>query len=984
MRTKSILLLILFMAKINFAQSTVNSTSSEKNHRQGISLDGSGWRVWLDEIAEWKNDSLYAPGEVPALNKLLVNPPTCGWNLLEKQGVDCSIPATIEEIFSKGINSWRYHGVSWFGKTVKIPAGWQGKTVRLKVGKARLRVELFVNGMLAGYDLCCETPLDFDISKYLKYGINNHIAFRLTNPGGQRGWEDFPGIKWGKYELPASHDFTGLDDVRLVESPSVFMADVFVKNRLPVGARNIEVQVTVRNGSAQYVARTVTVKVNGTSASARRDVRLAPGDNLVAFPLTVAEAKLWDINNPVLYTCSVVLSGKNPDQTDRMTQRFGFRVSEVKPATDGQHHFYWNGSRIRHRSAIDWGYYALSGFYATPEMARRNIESARAVGHNGLNFHRRIGEARVFEYADKLGLYIYEEPGGFHAGGQGYEIRDNTLVSKLMAEKCRRMVIRDRNHPSLMMYSLCNEDNKFPPFREQMLKVIHKLDPTRLVINSSGDNDGGRMPKVNMCHMRPYESDIRTDYTDTHGAFTDAKDFSEGDFYSHDKYYPNQVSYWGEVRCYTGPANWLSIGTAVLPDNRPGYDRNIYAPMAAKLQDFFTRCRLSETGSKVIHTSADISRQAGRSLMYIDGRLGQLTMAHNEADGYAINGWSPGPQLPDAWDSAICDEMRIVKGPSADMAYWNRDLQVAIFRANGKYFQPGDTARFEISIINEKRIAAGDYILKMIVTTGDGSPTDFGQSVPVKIQGGDVYAQKIPMVSVILKPEWRAGHITLRGMLLDTQGKTVADGAEQVMLQNRASFAKGLAGTAIAVTDWPAAETALKEARTATVSADSAAVILAGTPTVDSAKLLALAKAGKILVIKFDSIWAKRLYDQGLLSEPVTQWGGQQSPGWNGNGWGYIDHFVGDQAVPSKTIIGTRTWETFGDPVGFWPFASRYKQAAYGAYMARNDKLLVLIGAIDYGKGKIILAPSYPVDANRAFNDMLFFNMINKASRKEW
>ena len=359
-------------------------------------------------------------------------------------------------------------------------------------------------------------------------------------------------------------------------------------------------------------------------------------------------------------------------------------------------------------------------------------------------------------------------------------------------------------------------------------------------------------------------------------------------------------------------------------------------------------------------------------------------LAHNEADGYAINGWSPGPQLPNAWDSSICDEMRFVKGPSADLAYWNRDLQVAIFRANGKYFQPGDTARFEISIINEKRIAAGDYILKMIVTTGDGSLTDFVQYVPVKIQGGDVYAQKLRMVSVILKTEWRAGHITLRGMLLDTQGKTIADGAEQVMLQNRASFAKGLAGTPIAVTDWPAAETALKEARIATVSADLATVILAGMPTEDSAKLLALAKAGKILVVKFDSTWAKLLYDQGLLSEPVTQWGGQQSLGWNGNGWGYIDHFVGDQAVPSKTVIGTRTWETFGDPFGFWPFVSRYKQAAYGTYMARNDKLLVLIGAIDYGKGKIIIAPSYPVDENHAFNDMLFFNMINKASKKEW
>ena len=88
--------------------------------------------------------------------------------------------------------------------------------------------------------------------------------------------------------------------------------------------------------------------------------------------------------------------------------------------------------------------------------------------------------------------------------------------------------------------------------------------------------------------------------------------------------------------------------------------------------------------------------------------------------------------------------------------------------------------------------------------------------------------------------------------------------------------------------------------------------------------------------------------------------------------------------VPSGTIIGTRAWETPGAPVGFWPFAAKGKQTAYGAYVARHDALLVLLGAIDYGKGKIVLAPNYSVDANHAFNDMLFFNLIIKADQKRW
>ena len=57
---------------------------------------------------------------------------------------------------------------------------------------------------------------------------------------------------------------------------------------------------------------------------------------------------------------------------------------------------------------------------------------------------------------------------------------------------------------------------------------------------------------------------------------------------------------------------------------------------------------------------------------------------------------------------------------------------------------------------------------------------------------------------------------------------------------------------------------------------------------------------------------------------------------------------------------------------------------AYGAYLARPNVLRVLIGTMDYGKGKIILSPAYPVDGDNAFNDLLFFNMIRMGSRGEW
>jgi hypothetical protein len=180
------------------------------------------------------------------------------------------------------------------------------------------------------------------------------------------------------------------------------------------------------------------------------------------------------------------------------------------------------------------------------------------------------------------------------------------------------------------------------------------------------------------------------------------------------------------------------------------------------------------------------------------------------------------------------------------------------------------------------------------------------------------------------------------------------------------------------VYDWPKAAEALEQAGSNPLKDSVASVILAGKVPKDEELLNYLRKVsdGATLILKFDASWADKLYQKGILREKVSQWGGKQEPFWNGNGWGYIDYFIGNQAVPGISTIGTNGWEVPCDPRGFYPFTSNYPQKSYGAWFARPDTLLVLIGEIDYGKGKILLMPSYTVDEDNAFSDMLFFNAI--------
>ena len=309
-----------------------------------VNLSDNGWNVWLDKEAGWKNDSLYAPGETE-LFKLYVNQPTGGWDILkEDKTVTCTLPATVEELFSKGDQYFRYHGVSWFWKEINVPTSWKGKVIRLNVEKAQFRTELYINKQLAGYDIVPETPFGFDITPYLKFGQKNLIAFRLTNPGGTRGWEDTGKMTWGKYNIFAIHDFTCLGHVNLNITDAVYVNNIFVKNQLPAGSRELEVIIDIQNlkNTTEQGKLIVTInpKTGGDALFYKTySVAAKPGSSIHSYRIVIPEARLWDIETPVLYTCraDINFNGMN----DSGQAYFGFRTFEVCNI-DGFHYFYFN------------------------------------------------------------------------------------------------------------------------------------------------------------------------------------------------------------------------------------------------------------------------------------------------------------------------------------------------------------------------------------------------------------------------------------------------------------------------------------------------------------------------------------------------------------------------------------------------------------------------------------------------------------------
>jgi hypothetical protein len=302
----------------------------------------------------------------------------------------------------------------------------------------------------------------------------------------------------------------------------------------------------------------------------------------------------------------------------------------------------------------------------------------------------------------------------------------------------------------------------------------------------------------------------------------------------------------------------------------------------------------------------------------------------------------------------------------------------------GKTFEVSGKPAFKIKLINQGILPAGDYTLKLKLKDGAGKyHSQYDDNMPVKVEGGDVYAQDIDTDYIItLNNNLRGGFITLEGALYDSHNKKVADGAEQILLANRPSFENRLKGLTGEVYGWTAAKTALENANAQVVDFTPAGkadyIVAAGSITSETLDvLLAKVQKGSKLVIRFDSLWAEALKDKKILSERVTEWGAPQSGFWNGNGFGYIDCFADNTGLPGQQAVPTTGWEVPGEPNGFYPLQSDSKTSVLGAYVARPDILRVLIGTVRYGKGILVLDAAYPVDDNHPFNDLLFYNMVS-------
>ena len=368
-----------------------------------------------------------------------------------------------------------------YRRTFTLPASWQSGQTFLRFEGVMSAFYVWINGQRVGYSQGSMEPSEFNITDYLKKG-ENQIAIEVYkyNDGSYLEDQDF----WR---------FGGIHrDVLIYHTPDVRIRDVAVRASMD-GVLQINPQFSVYNGETGEGYRLVA-----TLLDANRPVG---GDTIAAdevldlqhkaarmnewFPqrghrkfnrmeIKVANAKLWSVEHPYLYTLCLQLQKANGTIVEQVTQKVGFRSISIK---NGQ--LLINGQPIKIRGVNRHEHDPYTARVMTEQRMLQDLRLMKQANINAVRLAHSPNCPRWYELCDSMGMYVMDEADAETHGLRG------TLASTpdwgdAFLDRAIRMAERDKNHPSIIFWSLGNESG-YGPNQAAMSAWLHEFDPTRPV-----------------------------------------------------------------------------------------------------------------------------------------------------------------------------------------------------------------------------------------------------------------------------------------------------------------------------------------------------------------------------------------------------------------------------------------------------------------------------------------------------------------------
>ena len=361
-----------------------------------------------------------------------------------------------------------------YRKKVTIPASWKGQDIYLHVGSATSNLEVWVNGKHVGYSEDSKIEAEFNLTKYLAPGKENLIAMRVMR------WCD------GSYlEDQDFWRFTGIArEVYLYARPKAHIQDIFVHQDLVNNYRDgqLEVEVTAPNAKGCTVDFALTSPEGREAGSGQLTLK----DQTSKFSLTVPSAKAWSAEIPALYNLTIVLKNKKGDVLEATTQKVGFRNIKIE---GGQ--LLVNGQPILIKGADRHELDPDGGYLVSVERMIQDIRIMKQLNMNAVRTCHYSDDPRWYDLCDQYGIYVVAET-NIESHGMGYgdkTLAKNPIYHKAHVERNQHNVHVQKNHPSIIFWSLGNEAGYGKNF-EDAYDAVKAIDTSRPVQYEQAGQNG--------------------------------------------------------------------------------------------------------------------------------------------------------------------------------------------------------------------------------------------------------------------------------------------------------------------------------------------------------------------------------------------------------------------------------------------------------------------------------------------------------------
>ncbi len=360
-----------------------------------------------------------------------------------------------------------------FKTSFSIPDSWKGKQVFLHFAGAQSTLEVWINGKKTGYHQDGMTPAEFNITPYLQKGENT-LSAQVIN------WSD------GSYL--EDQDYWRLSgiyrDVFLFCAPEVRIRDFQVKTDLDNECQDAMFNLKIKlennsNGNKKGYKFKVTLSESAGKMIFSEEINSKPisasNETVLNFEQKVINPLKWTAETPNLYILEMQLLDEKGAVQEVICQKIGFRRIEIR---NGQ--LLVNNKAIEIKGTNRHEFDMYSGRYVTRESMIRDIVLMKQHNINAVRTSHYPNAPEWYSLCDEYGLYVMDEANMESHGLWENKIylTENPEWERAIVERGTAMVERDKNHPSIIFWSMGNESGWGKNF-DSMYKAIKQIDPTR-------------------------------------------------------------------------------------------------------------------------------------------------------------------------------------------------------------------------------------------------------------------------------------------------------------------------------------------------------------------------------------------------------------------------------------------------------------------------------------------------------------------------